>query len=416
MRKFFQATALFGILISGCSDGENMSPPELDLETVPVVEMEVSEPIAPPAVNPNTPSSNAKVQVTLSCRQGTLPKRSVRIMPLNARFMRLGLEPKFEIYGLEEDNPTAIFGNFGSDGLASFNLPAGVDKVEIRALPLVMDGDTVLVGSHNVSNDKDQTVWVERGKTVVKNFIMEQAFCDEHRDIREIGVTATTAATNFFVAIEGLGDNYDAEDGIRVLGLMGGAAHKRFYTRSRTHGDLARGKYGAKFTENRRVMRVRNIQTVRRVKRICGDSKFNMDMTIRSDMELGIKTFDGSGPTGIVQCKKAYVTHMPVSYVEDLDDDDFYRRELEANQLRLIPENNSARDMTEFRSTCAPEAAIMDAPYNWEIDCFEADQTTSKIFEYVPGDPIGRVHGYTVRFDLGGPELVEGQVNPGVEF
>jgi len=59
---------------------------------------------------------------------------------------------------------------------------------------------------------------------------------------------------------------------------------------------------------------------------------------------------------------------------------------------------------------------MLEAPFDWNTSCFEADQTSSKIFEYIPGDPIGRVHDFNVRFDLGGPELIQGKVNAVVEF
>lgn len=347
---------------------------------------------------------DTRIHVTMSCHRGTVPNTNLPSIPVDVYVVNI--DKKFhdefpnKLVTQENYNPF-LQGTTGEDGFIDINLDedrkydisiAVMDKRYPNAIP---------------SNYAWGKIKVQKGTTVHKNFVMTQAWCDKDREIRDID------PASYNIQINDFSGDYDD------ISIAGFGVKKRFYARENSAGafkyyvnyrtNLNEKKRGVHLENGASSMVITNVQSLKHIKRICGTTR-NVDMIIKSDGALGIKTYSGTVDNEIIECKQAYSTHYPYTYANDYDG--ISTPDIEPN-IRHVDTKNSLQ-----RTSCPEDigAKVASAPVTYPGACLESVITHTNVFELDPSAskvfPWGKLHKYSYRYDLTKPEETKGKVPP----
>lgn len=399
---------VIGLSVS-CAPSPDLSK-QANADQHPSAQMDIPQNAAetahiPDETNPPLPekaTGDTHIHVTISCHRGMIPGTNVTAIPINATVSVVD-EKYFEDFsaamGRGEGSNWFIREDTGEDGIIDIHF---VENRKYDMSVIVMDKrfPNVMPSNHAWGRMK-----VQKGSTVHKNFVMTQAWCDKDREIRGID------PTSYNIQVLDFPSDYDD---IKIAGF---GVQKRFYARANDSGNFKYyANYGAKFNGRKqglylqkKSMIITNVQSEKRIKRICGATG-NVDMTIKSDGALGVKTYSGTVDNEIIECKQAYSTYYPYTYADDYDG--ITTPDIEPN-IRHVDSKNSLQ-----RTTCPADisAKMGTAPVTYPGACLESTITHVNIFERDPSAtkvfPWGKLHQYSVRYDLTKPEEEVGKVPP----
>ena len=144
-------------------------------------------------------------------------------------------------------------------------------------------------------------------------------------------------------------------------------------------------------------MIINNVQTEKRIKRVCGSEGDSLDMTIRADGALGVKVYSGTIGGDIVNCRESYAAHYPFTYAVNYRDANTPAVEL---YIRHVDSHNNRQ-----RSNCPADTLVkIDTPsISYPSGCMESVIIHTNIFEAGSASgvfPWGKLHKYSHRFDL----------------
>ena len=395
-----QAGLISSFALAGCSPA-----PEMDTAK-DIAETSAAQPRQDKAADKN----KASVFVTISCHRGNLPGQNVSIMPIKAKIM-IADEAYAEVFterlmynlknDIDEDLELEAMGN--ENGHASIALLTD-GKVRAAILP---DDERLVMVPNNLSNYEWARLDLQNGKTAKFNYVMAQAYCDKNQGIRSID------PISYNIQIMGFSTDYGSTTS------AGFGVDKQFYARANSGGafkfypnygtNLNGDKSGVYMDEQISSMLINNVQSKKRIKRVCGTRADSLDVTIKTDGALGIKSYSGTIGGNAVQCEESYLTHYPFTYVRAGDDVNHTASE---RYLRHVDSHN-----TKQRSNCpADKLAKIDSPsISYPRACLESAIIHTNVFEAAPSSgvfPWGKLHKFSHRFDLTKPEEVKGKVPP----
>lgn len=401
---------LLGVLASCAPPSNTMADQEPDPQSTIPSPSSTATSSTPETSNPlpdSTAKGDTRIHVTISCHRGTIPGTNLTSMPINA-YVAIVDEKYLEgltarLVSGEEDYSPFIADNIGEDGI--IDLDFNEDR-KYDVMVAAMD-ERLQLSAAIVSDAAWNRLKVQKGTTVHKNFIMAQAWCDKDREIRGID------PQSYNIQVLDFSPDYDD------ISVAGFGVKKRFYARATSAGAFKyyvnyrtnlNGKKRGPYLENgSKSMIITNVQSETHIKRTCG-AEGNVDMIIKSDGALGVKTYSGTADNEIIECKQAYLTHYPYTYAGDYDDVTTPDAEL---YIRQVDSHN-----TMHRTSCPTDidAKVASAPVTYPGACLESTITHTNIFERDPSAseafPWGRLHKYSYRYDLTKPEEVEGKVPP----
>ncbi len=358
---------------------------------------------------PKLGKKKARLLITLSCRKGNLPGQSVSVMPIRAEVM---LADNAYTEWLTQKSVDAIKKNIeAGEDVARYNFEVSVQGEEdgivdfellaqrpVRVAIIPNDPRFTLMPS-TLSNHEWARPLIQNGKTAKFNLIMTQAWCDKNHGIRRI------EPDSYNIQVQGFSADY------KSMKSAGFGVDKRFYFRENTGNEtFLKGSLSNQvhLSENISHMKINNVQSIWRIKRVCGNSADSLDMTVKADAALGVKSYDGSIGGNAVQCTEAWNTSYPFTYTRH-GNEDYPASEL---YLRAVDSHN-----TRQRSTCDyKELAKINSPGpSYPEGCLESSVRHINVFEDAPGSgvfPWGKLHKYSWRIDLTKPEVVKGKVPP----
>lgn len=386
------------IFVAGCS-------PTVDPVSIPVSEQSADVIKTGDIAVPSAEAGNTRLYVTISCHRGTIPGTTVSTMPINA-YVSIADEKYIadlsaKLISGQGDDPF-ISDYIGEDGIIDFDF----DEQRSYTLAVASTDERLGLSPEIVSNHAWNRVQIEKGKTVHHKFIMAQAWCDKDRGIRGID------PDSYNIQVMGFSPDYDSTT------RAGFGVDKQFYARTNSGGSFKYNvDYGASRNGSKRgpyldngakTMVINNVQTEKRIKRVCGSDENSLDVTIRADGALGVKTYSGDIGGDIVNCREAYATEYPFTYAQSYSDAKTPGVEL---YVRHVDSHNN-----KYRTNCPAEtlAKINTAPITYPGGCLESIIVHTNIFEAGGAGvfPWGRLHKYSHRFDLTKLEEVKGKVPP----
>ena len=382
--------------------------PDTEPEAITIAEDEAST-AAPPAPKETLPpiQGNTRLYVTISCKFGTIPGTDVSTMPINAYVAivdeKYGEDITARMIAGEENFDPFISDNIGEDGIIDFNF----DEDRTYDIAVASMDERLELGPGNVSDHAWNRVKIKKGETLHKDFTMTQFWCDKDRAIRGI------EPSSYNIQVSSFGTDYDD------TASAGFGVDKQFYSRANSGGtfkyyahygtNLSGKKRGPYLEDGRKSMIINNVQTEKRIKRVCGSEEDSLDMTIKSDGALGVKTYSGTIGGDIVNCAESYAAHYPFTYAENYRDANTPAVEL---YIRHVDSHNNRQ-----RSNCPAETlAKIDTPsIAYPGGCMESAIIHTNVFEAGSSSgvfPWGKLHKYSHRFDLTKLEEVKGKVPP----
>ncbi|MEE9346559.1 MAG: hypothetical protein V3U82_00085 [Robiginitomaculum sp.] len=399
MQKLFSLTASL-LLLTACGPADLNAP----IDSAPDMEPSAPAPSAEASPSPSSSLSSgpatkpdrasARAFITISCQRGNLPGQSVAILPLKAKLLLADNDYAEHFTARMMDNikndieeDLQLEGQGGDDGYASIHL---VTDGKVRAAILPDDARFAL--SAPLSNNEWARVDLQNGKTVKFNFVMSQAYCDKGRTMRAIDPSSYNIQVNGFSA--------DYDDVRRVaLGV-----EKLAYFR-RNDGDKAFP--AGELADETHHMVINNVQSHRRIKRVCGKSEDSLDVTIKADGALGVQTYEGTIGGKIIQCTEAWNTYYPFTYTRHRNKEVYPASEW---YLRKVDSHN-----TRERSDCPYEtlAKIQTPGTSYPQACLESSITHVNVFEAEQAKgvfPWGQLHKFSYRTDLTKGGAVNGKV------